>query len=86
MLYAFREFTVANALPIDHAYWRIATEERGEGACSRIFTAGPVTVQLAWRALAGWRGRSTGTVSGIFIRPGADIRGLKEHRVAFTAK
>ena len=58
LLYAFHEFTEANALPIDNAYWHIATEEWAEGAYGRIITAGLVAVPLAWLAFAGWRGRS----------------------------
>ena len=31
LLYAFHEFTEAEALPLDNAYWHMATEEWAEG-------------------------------------------------------
>lgn len=61
LLYGFHEFTEANALPLDNAYWHIATEEWAEGDYGQIITAGLVAVPMAWLALAAWRGRAAGS-------------------------
>lgn len=57
LLYAFHEFTEANALPLDNAYWHIATEEWAEGDYGQMITAGLVALPLAWLAFAAWRNR-----------------------------
>jgi high-affinity iron transporter len=51
IFYAFHEFTEANALPIDNAYWHLATEEWAEGTYAQIFSALLVIVPLLW---LGW--------------------------------
>ena len=51
LLYAFHEFTEANALPIDNAYWHLATEDWAEGIYADIFSVLLVLVPLAW---LGW--------------------------------
>ena len=52
IFYAFHEFTEANALPIDNAYWHLATEEWAEGTYAQIFSALLVIVPLLWLAWA----------------------------------
>lgn len=50
-LYAFHEFTEANAIPgIDNAHWHVATEEWAEGKVGELITAALVLVPLAWLA------------------------------------
>jgi len=48
LFYAFHEFTEANALPIDNAYWHLATEEWAEGAYAQVFSVLLVLAPLAW--------------------------------------
>jgi high-affinity iron transporter len=48
VLYAFHEFTEANALPIDNAYWHIATEEWAEGSYANLISIALVLIPLAW--------------------------------------
>ena len=55
-LYAFHEFTEANALPIDNAYWHLATEEWAEGSYADIISILLVVIPLCWLAVAGLRG------------------------------
>lgn len=51
LLYAFHEFTEANALPgMDNAYWHLATEEWAEGAYGQVYTALLILAPLAWLA------------------------------------
>jgi high-affinity iron transporter len=58
VLYAFHEATEANILPIDNAYWHVATEPYGpEGEYGALFTYALVLVPLAWLAWATWRTR-----------------------------
>jgi len=58
VLYAFHEATEANLLPIDNAYWHIATEPYGpEGQYGALFTYALVLVPAAWLALSAMRGR-----------------------------
>jgi len=57
VLYAFHEFTEAEALPIDNAYWHMATEEWAEGRYARIYSALMVVAPLAWIAMNAWRAR-----------------------------
>ena len=56
LLYAFHEFTEANALPIDNAYWHLATEEWAEGTYADIISILLVVIPLGWLAIAGLRG------------------------------
>ena len=52
LLYAFHEFTEAEALPLDNAYWHMATEEWAEGRYAKIYSALMVLAPLAWIAWA----------------------------------
>lgn len=58
LLYAFHEFTEAEALPLDNAWWHIATEEWAEGRYARIYSALMVLAPLAWIAAVALRGRT----------------------------
>jgi high-affinity iron transporter len=55
LLYAFHEFTEAEALPLDNAYWHMATEEWAEGSYTRIYSALMVLLPVAWIAWSGLR-------------------------------
>jgi high-affinity iron transporter len=57
LLYAFHEFTEAEALPLDNSYWHIATEEWAEGRYAKFYSAVMVLAPLAWLAYAGLRDR-----------------------------
>ena len=57
LLYAFHEFTEAEALPLDNSYWHIATEEWAEGKYARIYSALMVLAPLAWAGYASLRAR-----------------------------
>ncbi len=48
LLYAFHEFTEAEALPLDNAYWHTATEEWAEGRYAKSYSALMVLAPLAW--------------------------------------
>jgi high-affinity iron transporter len=50
LLYAFHEFTEAELLPLDNAYWHIATEEWAEGSYAKLYSALMVLAPLAWIA------------------------------------
>jgi high-affinity iron transporter len=50
LLYAFHEFTEAEALPLDNAYWHMATEEWAEGHYARIYSTLMVLLPLTWAA------------------------------------
>jgi high-affinity iron transporter len=69
LIYAFHEATEANVLPIDNAYWHIATEPYGpEGDIGAIFSYGLVIVPglwLAWSLMTGGKAsvRSAGSKS-----------------------
>jgi high-affinity iron transporter len=52
LLYAFHEFTEANALPIDNAYWHLATEEWAEGTYADWISIALILIPLAWLAYA----------------------------------
>ena len=54
-IYSFHEFTEAGALPIDNAYWHMATEEWAEGTYANAISLALVLVPLAWLAYATWR-------------------------------
>jgi high-affinity iron transporter len=55
VLYSFHEFTEAGALPIDNAYWHMATEEWAEGSYANAISLALVLIPLAWLAYATWR-------------------------------
>lgn len=58
LVYAFHESTEANLLPIDNAYWHLATEPYGpEGEYGAMLTYALVLVPAAWLVLAGLKGR-----------------------------
>jgi high-affinity iron transporter len=58
-LYAFHEFTEAGVLPLDNAYWHLATEPYGpEGEYGTWLSYGLVLVPLGWLALTLWRDRN----------------------------
>ncbi len=50
LLYAFHEFTEAEALPLDNSWWHVATEEWAEGSYAPIYSALMVLLPLAWAA------------------------------------
>jgi high-affinity iron transporter len=52
LFYAFHEFTEANALPIDNAYWHLATEEWAEGTYADWISIALIVIPLAWLAYA----------------------------------
>jgi high-affinity iron transporter len=56
LLYAFHEFTEAGALPLDNAYWHLATEEWAEGTYADAISIALVLIPLAWLAYAASRG------------------------------
>lgn len=55
LLYAFHEFTEAGALPLDNAYWHVATEEWAEGTYANAISIALVLIPLAWLAYATYR-------------------------------
>jgi high-affinity iron transporter len=57
LLYAFHEFTEAEALPLDNTYWHMATEEWAEGRYARLYSALMVLAPLGWLAFTAWRAR-----------------------------
>lgn len=59
LLYAFHEFTEAEALPLDNAYWHVATEEWAEGRYAKIYSALMVLLPVAWIAWSKLRPRPT---------------------------
>jgi high-affinity iron transporter len=62
-LYAFHEFTEANALPIDNAYWHLATEEWAEGSYADAISLLLVVVPLAWLAYASLQTQHNGRLA-----------------------
>jgi high-affinity iron transporter len=52
LLYSFHEFTEAGALPIDNAYWHMATEEWAEGEYANLISLALVLIPLGWLAVA----------------------------------
>jgi high-affinity iron transporter len=70
LFYAFHEFTEANALPIDNAYWHLATEEWAEGTYAQVFSALLVIIPLLWLAV-----RSRATRRAAPSRTAGDPRG-----------
>jgi len=61
LLYAFHEFTEAQALPIDNTYWHMATEEWAEGRYARFYSALMVLAPVLWALRGGLR---AGSISG----------------------
>jgi high-affinity iron transporter len=60
VVYAFHEATEANALPLDNAYWHIATEPYGpEGPYGALLTYALVLVPAAWLVFSTLRTRLT---------------------------
>ena len=58
LVYAFHEATEANLLPLDNAYWHIATEPYGpEGEYGAILTYALVLIPAAWLALSSVKSR-----------------------------
>ncbi|HEX2565271.1 MAG TPA: FTR1 family protein [Burkholderiales bacterium] len=58
VVYAFHEATEANLLPIDNAYWHVATEPYGpEGEYGAMLTYALVLIPAAWLAWAAWTNR-----------------------------
>ena len=55
LLYAFHEFTEAGALPIDNAYWHLATEEWAEGEYANLISLALILIPLAWLGYASLR-------------------------------
>jgi len=56
IIYSFHEFTEVNLLPIDNAYWHIATEPYGpEGEYGAWLSYALVLIPAAWLAWAGLR-------------------------------
>lgn len=61
LIYAFHEATEGNLLPLDNAYWHVATEPYGpEGQYGAMLTYALVLVPAAWLAWAAWNGRQGG--------------------------
>jgi len=59
VIYAFHEATEANLLPLDNAYWHIATEPYGpEGQYGAMLTYALVLVPAAWMMAAALRRRA----------------------------
>jgi high-affinity iron transporter len=57
LLYAFHEFTEAEALPLDNAWWHMATEEWAEGKYAKIYSALMVLAPIAWIVWAQFKKR-----------------------------
>ena len=62
LLYAFHEFTEANVLPIDNAYWHIATEEWAEGTYANLISIALIVIPLAWLAWVSFQGEAPARV------------------------
>ncbi len=62
VVYAFHEATEAKLLPIDNAYWHVATEPFGpEGAYGAMLTYALVLVPAVWLLWAAWSNRRSTT-------------------------
>lgn len=56
LIYAFHEATEGNLLPLDNAYWHIATEPYGpEGEYGALLTYALVLVPAAWLAVSAFK-------------------------------
>jgi len=61
VLNAFHEATEANLLPINNAYWHVATEPYGpEGEYGALLTYALVLIPAAWLLIAAWTDRAAG--------------------------
>lgn len=60
LLYAFHEFTEAEALPLDNAYWHMATEQWAEGSYAQVYTAAMVLLPIGWLTWASLRRQARG--------------------------
>jgi high-affinity iron transporter len=59
IIYAFHEATEANLLPLDNAYWHLATEPYGpEGEYGALLTYALVLVPAAWLAISAMKVRA----------------------------
>jgi high-affinity iron transporter len=59
VVYAFHEATEANLLPLDNAYWHLATEPYGpEGEYGALLTYALVLVPAAWLAISAMKVRA----------------------------
>jgi high-affinity iron transporter len=63
VLYSFHEFTEANALPIDNAYWHLATEEWAEGKYANLISLALVVVPVLWLAYVSARAPQHGRMT-----------------------
>lgn len=59
LLYAFHEFTEGGLLPLDNAYWHLATEEWVEGSYGQVLTAVLVLAPVGWVLWSMRRARAT---------------------------
>ena len=58
LVYAFHEATEANLLPLDNAYWHLATEPYGpEGEYGALLTYALVLIPAGWLALSAFKTR-----------------------------
>jgi high-affinity iron transporter len=65
IVYSFHEATEANLLPIDNAYWHIATEPYGpEGEYGAMLTYALVLIPAVWLGLSALRVRFARAPSG----------------------
>src|SRR3954464_5114741 len=56
VIYAFHEATEANLLPLDNAYWHLATEPYGpEGEYGALLTYALVLIPAAWLAISAFK-------------------------------
>jgi len=59
LIYSFHEATEANLLPLDNAYWHLATEPYGpEGEYGALLTYALVLIPAAWLGLSALKVRS----------------------------
>jgi high-affinity iron transporter len=64
LFYSFHEFTEANVLPLDNAYWHLATEEWAEGTYAQAFSAILIAAPLAWLLIRARRGAASAAHRG----------------------
>jgi high-affinity iron transporter len=63
LFYSFHEFTEANALPIDNAYWHLATEEWAQGKYANLVSIALVVVPVLWLGYVSFRAPVHGRAS-----------------------